>query len=82
MADSVKTRLAEIEAPYGRRVWLDDVAYESGMKLLRVTIREGARYTILEIDAATAEAWGTALGDWARAQKSPPAERAPSALEN
>ena len=66
MAESVKTRLAEIEAPYGRRVWLDNVAYESGLKMLRVTIREGARYTILEIDAPTAAAWATGMANWAR----------------
>lgn len=64
MADG-KTRIGEIEAPYGRRIWLDDVAYESGLNLLRVTIREGARYTILEIDDATATAWGEALTAWA-----------------
>ena len=36
------------------------------MKLLRVTIREGARYTILEIDAATALEWGDEMRKWAR----------------
>lgn len=68
MSDSVKTRLVELEAPYGRRVWLDNVAYASGLELLRVTIREGARYTILELDAATAGTWGEAMADWAAAR--------------
>jgi len=68
MSDSVKTRLAEIDAPYGRRLWLDNVAYASGMELLRVTIREGARYTILELDPSTARAWAQAMSDWARAR--------------
>ena len=71
MSESVKTRLAEIDAPYGRRLWLDNVAYESGMELLRLTIREGARYTILELDAATARSFAQAMSDWARAR--PPA---------
>lgn len=64
MTDSVKTRLETITAPYGREIRLDDVAYESGMKLLRVTIREGSRYTILEIDATTATAWAQVMTRW------------------
>ena len=62
----VKTRLKEIAAPYGREIRLDDVAYASGMKLLRVTIREGARYTMLELDAAAALEWADAMRRWAQ----------------
>ncbi len=64
MTDSVKTRIETITAPYGREIRLDDVAYESGMKLLRVTIREGSRYTILEIDAETAAKWAQTMAQW------------------
>ena len=67
MSDSVKTRIAAIAAPYGREVRLDDVAYESGMRLIRITIREGARYTILELDPATALAWAHEMRKWAEA---------------
>jgi hypothetical protein len=70
MSDSVKTPLATIAAPYGRQIRLEDVAYESGMKLLRVTIREGGRYTILEIDPPTARDWGEAMRKWAEANRS------------
>ncbi len=69
MTESVKTRLAELEAPYGRRVWFDNVAYESGLEMLRVTIREGARYTILELDAVTAGSWSRVMADWAGRSK-------------
>ena len=65
MSATVKTRLTTIEAPYGREIRLDDVAFDSGMKLMRVTIREGARYTILEIDAPTATQWAEAMTKWA-----------------
>ena len=68
MSDSVKTRLKTIAAPYGREVRLDGVAYASGMKLLRVTIREGGRYTVLEIDAATAMEWADEMRRWAQGQ--------------
>ena len=69
MSDSVKTRLKTIAAPYGREIRLDDVAYPSGMRLLRVTIREGARYTILEIDAATAMELADEMRRWAEGRQ-------------
>ncbi len=65
MTNSIKTRLKTIAAPYGREVRLDDVAYPSGMRLLRITIREGARFTVLEIDAATARECVEEMGRWA-----------------
>lgn len=66
MSAESKTRLATIEAPYRREVWLDEVQFESGMRLLRVTIKEGRRFTQLDIDAATAEQWCQVMLDWAR----------------
>jgi hypothetical protein len=61
----IKTRIGTIDAPYRREVWLDDVQFESGMRLLRVTIKEGRRFTQLDLDAATAEQWGQIMLDWA-----------------
>jgi hypothetical protein len=59
-----KTRIAALEAPYRREVWFDDVGFESGMRLLRVTIKEGRRITQLDLDAATADRWGHTMLDW------------------
>ena len=67
MSGDIKTRIGTIEAPYRREVWLDDVRFESGMRLLRVTIKEGRRFTQLDLDPATAHRWGEALLEWARA---------------
>ncbi len=69
MSGDIKTRISIIEAPYRREIWLDDVAFESGMRLLRVTIKEGPRFTQLDLDAATAEQWGRTMMDWARRAK-------------
>jgi hypothetical protein len=63
-----KTRRATIQAPYGRLISLDEVDFESGMRLLRVTIREGGRFTILDLDAASAAQWGRAMTDWAQGE--------------
>lgn len=65
MSTETKTRIGSLEAPYRREVWLDDVRFESGMRLLRVTIKEGRRFTQLDLDEATAGLWGQAMLDWA-----------------
>jgi hypothetical protein len=65
------TRLERFAAPYGREVELQEVAYESGMKLLRLRIREGKRFTIMDLDPATAAHWAGAMRDWA-ARSHPP----------
>ncbi len=65
MDGETKERLETLSAPYGREVRLDDVRFESGMRLLRVTIREGKRITVLDVDAPTALAWAKTMTQWA-----------------
>jgi len=62
----IKTRIAALEAPYRREVWLDDVEFESGMRLLRVTIKEGRRFTQLDLDQGSAKQLGQTMLDWAQ----------------
>ena len=69
MSGEIKTRIATIEAPYRREVWLDEVQFESGMRLLRMTIKEGRRFTQLDLDEETAVKWGQAMLDWAHTAK-------------
>jgi hypothetical protein len=65
VSEETRTRLETITAPFGREVRLEDVEFESGMRLMRVTIREGQRFTILDIDAHTAAYWSDAMKRWA-----------------
>ena len=65
MQGETRERLETLTAPYGREVRLDDVRFESGMRLLRVTIREGKRITVLDVDAPTALAWAKTMTRWA-----------------
>ena len=65
MMESVVTRLNTFSAPYGKEVTLENVAYENGMRILRVHIREGNRFTVMDIDENTASDWGAAMTDWA-----------------
>ncbi|MGO9543516.1 MAG: DUF6967 family protein [Rhodomicrobium sp.] len=64
MAEEEKERLETLIAPFGREVRLEEVRFESGMRLLRVTIKEGRRITILDIDAKTALAWAKVMNLW------------------
>jgi hypothetical protein len=66
VTDETKTTLSNIVAPYGRKIRLEDVRFESGMRLMRVTIREGLRITVFDIDAATATEWARAMQTWAQ----------------
>ena len=63
--DSTVTRLEKFPAPYGKEVTLENVAYENGMRVLRIHIREDKRFTVMDIDASTALTWGDALTRWA-----------------
>ena len=62
--------LASLKVPLGgQEIELQQIDFDGGgMSLLRTRIREKSRFTIFDIDPATAEAWGRALLDWARTQ--------------
>lgn len=71
------TRIDRFTAPYGGQdIELAHLEYDAGgMPLLRLRIREKHRFTIFEIDAATASRWGQALLQWAEAQAAPRVQR-------
>ena len=54
----------EFEAPWGRNVKLEEVALPGGMTFLRVRIREGKRFTDLELSPEVASRLGGALVSW------------------
>ena len=57
--------------PIGRQaIELQRIVYESGgMPQLRLRIREGKRFTVIDIDPGSAERWGRAMVAWAVAEK-------------
>ncbi len=68
------TQISELEkfkAPLGGQdIELQQVDFVAGgMPMLRVRIREGKRFTIIDIDPLTAKNWGAAMLRWAEAQK-------------
>ena len=49
----------------GQEIELQSLAFETGgPEFLRVRIREGRRFTVFDIDAATARDWAAAMGRW------------------
>ena len=62
--------LAKIEVPLGgQTIELQQIDHvEGGMSLLRLRIREGKRFTIFDIDPATARHWAEAMQDWVATQ--------------
>ncbi|MHB1123248.1 MAG: DUF6967 family protein [Ramlibacter sp.] len=62
--------LSRLRVPVGgQEIELQQVDHETGgMSLLRTRIREKSRFTVFDIDPITAQQWGEALLQWARAQ--------------
>ncbi len=57
--------LEKFSAPFGGEVELLETRYEGGVNLLRVRIRQGSRFTDLDLDPVTAARWGAAMTAWA-----------------
>lgn len=63
-ADQTVTDLETIDAPWNKTVTLQEISYEGGMNMLRLRIREGRRFTDLELDSGTLERLSGALRRW------------------
>ncbi len=66
--------LDEIMLPYGHTVKLKEIEYENGMKLLRATIRQERRFTVVDFDASRANDLAAALMNWAKTAEQPETE--------
>ncbi len=60
--------LAEFALPYSRKAELREYTYDSGMKMLRLVLREGKRITQVDVDAEIARAMAAEMLAWADAQ--------------
>ena len=64
------TELSKFKVPLGgQQIELQQIDHsEGGMSLLRIRIREGKRFTIFDIDPATAAQWAAAMQQWSDTQ--------------
>lgn len=58
--------MGDFPAPWNRHITLQAVEHDSGLRMLRVRIKEGTRFTVMDIDAKTATRWAAAMADWAQ----------------
>ena len=63
--DSEVTTLDKFTAPYGREIALENVEYVNDTRVLRIRIREGNRFTVMDINPETAARWAGVMNDWA-----------------
>lgn len=63
--------LAKFRVPLGNQeIELQQIDHvDGGMSMMRIRIREGRRFTIFDIDPATAELWAATMQNWLNAQK-------------
>ena len=59
------TPIGHWDLAFSKKAALKDIQYESGMHLLRVTIREGTRITDVNIHSSAAKEIGLAMVKWA-----------------
>jgi len=57
--------LDRFATPFGKDVEIIEVLAENDVQLLRVRIKEGSRFTMLDLDPATALHWGNLMASWA-----------------
>lgn len=67
MRDEEQSLIEEFPAPYNRTVKLESILHESGLEMLRLHIREGRRFTIIDLDKETAQKMGQHILNWAEA---------------
>ncbi len=67
MTDDLR-EIATYQLPYMRKAELRECTFDSGMKMLRLVLREGKRITQVDLDAETAGAMAAAMQQWAEAQ--------------
>lgn len=64
--------LEVVNAPWNKELTISDATYEGGFKMLHIRIKEGKRFTDLELDYLTAAHLAELIGGWA--QKNTPDE--------
>lgn len=65
------SELSKFRIPLGNQeIELQQIDHEAGgMSMLRIRIREAKRFTIFDIDPATAKLWAESMLNWVQAQE-------------
>ncbi len=60
--DAEVVDVGRTDAPWGKDLLVQAIRYRSGMRIARLRIREGRRFTVLDLDEATTRWLTDALG--------------------
>ena len=69
MEGEIQTPIDRWDLAFSKNAALKDIEYESGMRLLRMTIKEGKRITDVNFHAQAAKEIGEAMIKWAKANE-------------
>jgi len=58
--------MEQITAPFGQVIEVRQIFHDSGVRLLRIIVRDGGKYFTLDLDPASAHAWGNQMVNWAK----------------
>ena len=64
LSDQDLQSLEKFTTPFGAEVELLEVRFEGEVKMLRVRIRQGPRFTDLDLDPVTAKQWADRMTAW------------------
>jgi hypothetical protein len=60
----VTRELETFDLPWGKKLTVQEVEYEGGLVFLRLRIREGTRFTLVDVDRASVARLGAVLVGW------------------
>lgn len=66
MDDETLRDIAELELPFGRRAKVREVTFDSGLRMIRLVLREGKRITQVDLDEESARKLSDVLATTAR----------------
>ena len=66
MTISKTKHIKKLTAPFAKQVEIMEVLLEHDITFLRIRIKEGSRFTILDLDPVSALEWGESLVGWAK----------------
>lgn len=57
------TEIGRIDAPWGKEITVQALHFRSGLNLARLRIREGRRFTVLDMDESAARSMSALIAD-------------------
>jgi len=60
--------LDKFATPFGKTIELQNAEVEENVNLLRLRIKEGSRFTIVDLDPVTAKRWADEMLKWVNSQ--------------